>query len=64
MIEFLTKVLYDYCNRHDLPHISADELLYENDVQELDCHTKLTSEQQDWLSTYIKVWDVVVNNDS
>jgi len=60
-IDFLSNVLQDYCNLHDLPFISADELLYENDIQELDCHTKLTSEQQDWLSTYIKVWDVVVN---
>ena len=60
MIEFLTKVLEDYCNLHDLPFISADELLYENDIQELDCHTKLTSEQQDWLSSYIRVWDEIV----
>jgi hypothetical protein len=65
MIEFLTKVLYDYCTLHELEYISADELLYESDNDsELDCYTKLTSEQQDWLSSYIKVWDVVVNNDS
>ena len=62
MIEFLTKVLYDYCTLHELEYISADELLYESDNDsELDCYTKLTSEQQDWLSSYIKVWDVVVN---
>ena len=65
MIEFLTKVLFDYCTLHNLEYISADELLYESDNNsELDCYVKLTSEQQDWLSTYIKVWDVVVNNDS
>ena len=65
MIEFLTKVLYDYCTLHNLQYISADELLYESDNNsELECYTKLTSEQQDWLSSYIKVWDVVVNNDS
>ena len=65
MIEFLTKVLYDYCTLHNLEYISADELLYESDNNsDLECYTKLTSEQQDWLSTYIKVWDVVVNNDS
>ena len=65
MIEFLTKVLFDYCTLHNLEYISADELLYESDNNsELECYTKLTSEQQDWLSTYIKVWDVVVNNDS
>ena len=65
MIEFLTKVLFDYCTLHNLEYISADELLYESDNNsDLECYTKLTSEQQDWLSTYIKVWDVVVNNDS
>ena len=65
MIEFLTKVLFDYCTLHNLEYIRADELLYESDNNsDLECYTKLTSEQQDWLSTYIKVWDVVVNNDS
>ena len=65
MIEFLTKVLFDYCTLHNLEYMSADDLLYESDDNsELDCYVKLTSEQQDWLSTYIKVWDVVVNNDS
>ena len=58
MIEFLTKVLYDYCTLHNLEYISADELLYESDNNsELECYTKLTSEQQDWLSSYIRVWD-------
>ena len=65
MIDFLSQVLHDYCNLHDLEHLSADDLLYESDNNsDLECYTKLTSEQQDWLSTYIKVWDVVVNNDS
>ena len=61
MIEFLTKVLFDYCTLHNLEYISADELLYESDNDsELECYTKLTSEQQDWLSTYIRVWDEIV----
>ena len=65
MLEFLSNVLRDYCTLHNLEHISADDLLYESDNNlELECYQKLTSEQQDWLSTYIKVWDVVVNNDS
>ena len=60
MIEFLTKVLYDYCTLHELEYISADELLYESDNDsELDCYTKLTSEQEDWLSCYITLWDSV-----
>ena len=61
MIEFLTKVLFDYCTLHNLEYISADELLYESDNNsELECYTKLTSEQQDWLSSYIRVWDEIV----
>ena len=61
MIEFLTKVLYDYCTLHNLEYISADELLYESDNNsDLDCYTLLTSEQQDWLSCYIRVWDEIV----
>ena len=61
MIEFLTKVLFDYCTLHNLEYISADELLYESDNNsEMDCYTKLTLEQQDWLSNYIRVWDEIV----
>ena len=62
-LNFLSNVLQDYCNLHDLPFISADELLYESDTQSMDCHTKLTSEQQDWLSCYINVWDLIVNQE-
>ena len=64
MLDFLSQVLQDYCNKHDLPFISADELLYESDNNsEMDCYVKLTSEQQDWLSCYIRVWDEIVNLD-
>tara|TARA_Y200000002_G_scaffold206515_1_gene170353 strand:+ start:50 stop:250 length:201 start_codon:yes stop_codon:yes gene_type:complete len=62
-LNFLSNVLQDYCNLHDLPFISADELLYESDTQSMDCHTKLTSEQEDWLSCYINVWDTIVNQE-
>ena len=62
-LNFLSNVLQDYCNLHDLPFISADELLYESDTQSMDCHTKLTSEQQDWLLCYINVWDLIVNQE-
>ena len=61
MLDFLSNVLHDYCTLHDLEYLSADDLLYESDNQTMDCHTKLTPEQEDWLSTYIKVWDVIVN---
>ena len=62
-LDFLSNVLQDYCNLHDLPFISADELLYESNTQSMDCHTKLTSEQEDWLSCYIKVWDLAAANE-
>ncbi len=59
-LDFLSNVLQDYCTLHDLEYMSADDLLYESDTQSMDCHTKLTLEQQDWLSCYINVWDTVV----
>ena len=63
-LDFLSNVLQDFCNLHDLPFISADELLYENDTNsEMDCYVKLTLEQQDWLSCYINVWDTIVNQE-
>jgi len=64
MIDFLTKVLFDFCTLHNLEYLSADDLLYESNSQTMDCHQKLTSEQEEWLSCYIKVWDLVVNNDN
>ena len=59
-IDFLSNVLFDYCTLHNLEYISADELLYESDNHtNADCYTKLTSEQEDWLSCYINVWDKI-----
>ena len=63
-LDFLSNVLQDYCNLHDLPFISADDLLYESiNNGEVDCYVKLTSEQEDWLSCYINVWDTIVNQE-
>jgi len=63
-LNFLSNVLQDYCNLHDLPFISADDLLYESvHYDQADCHTKLSSEQEDWLSCYINVWDTIANQD-
>ena len=63
-LDFLSNVLQDFCNLHDLPFISADELLYESDNNsEMDCYTKLTLDQQDWLSCYINVWDTIVDQE-
>ena len=58
-LNFLSNVLHDYCTLHNLDYMSADDLLYESDNNsELDCYTKLSLEQQDWLSCYIRVWDI------
>ena len=62
-LDFLSNVLRDYCTLHDLEYISADDLLYESNTQELDWHKKLTSEQEDWLSCYITVWDLAAANE-
>ena len=60
MLEFLSDVLRDYCTLHDLEFMSADYLLYESvNHGEADCFTKLTTEQEDWLSCYIRVWDII-----
>ena len=63
-LDFLSNVLHDYCTLHNLEYMSADDLLYESDNNsDMDCYTKLTSEQQDWLSCYINVWDLIVNQE-
>ena len=63
-LDFLSNVLHDYCTLHDLEYMSADDLLYESvNHGEADCHTKLTLEQEDWLSCYINIWDIVVNQE-
>ena len=63
-LDFLSNVLRDFCTLNDLPFLSADDLLYESiNNGEADCYTKLTSEQEDWLSCYINIWDIVVNQE-
>ena len=63
-LDFLSNVLRDFCTLNDLPFLSADDLLHESDnYGEADCYIKLTSEQEDWLSCYINIWDIVVNQE-
>ena len=55
-LNFLSNVLFDYCTLHNLEYMSADDLLYESDNNsDMDCYTKLTSEQQDWLLSLIHI---------
>ena len=48
-IAFLCDVYQDYCKKHDLPKVSADE-------QDFD---ELTERQQLWISEFISVWNAV-----
>ena len=53
-IDFLCNVLSDYCTLHNLKHIGTCR----NSAEEL-INAKLTSEQEEWLSCYINVWDTI-----
>ena len=57
MLQFLTIVLDNFCNANGLELASADDLLY-------DVNNELTQYQRTWLQQYIKVWDLVIDNDS
>ena len=56
MLDFLSNVLYDFCKLHSLEFISADDLLF-------GYYHELTESQRGWLEEYIKVWDVIVNEE-
>jgi len=47
-IDFLTVVYEDYCTKHGLPYVSADE----QDLSDLDSKHVL------WLNSFVKSWDV------
>ena len=56
MLQFLTIVLDNFCNSNGLEVASADDILYDGD-------NILTKYQKDWLTQYIKVWDVVITQE-
>jgi len=56
MLQFMTIVLDNFCNCNGLEMASADDLLYDADNQ-------LSKYQKDWLTQYIKVWDVVITQE-
>ena len=58
-LDFLSGVLEDFCTKHDLPFISADDILY-SQVDERG--TPLTDYEKDWLTFYISVWDTIAND--
>ena len=56
MLQFLTIVLDNFCNCNGLEMASADDLLYDADNQR-------SKYQKQWLTQYIKVWDVIINEE-
>ena len=56
MLQFLTIVLDNFCNCNGLEVASADDLLYDADNQ-------LSKYQKQWLTQYIKVWDVIIEEE-
>ena len=53
-LDFLSEVLQDFCELHNLEFMSADDILYTDD-------NKLTLYEREWLSNYISIWDTIVN---
>ena len=54
-LDLLSDVLEDFCTKHNLELMSADDILYG------DSDGKLSNYQRDWLRNYISVWDIIVN---
>ena len=53
-LDFLSEVLQDFCQLHNLEFMSADDILYTDD-------NKLTLYEREWLSNYISIWDTISN---
>ena len=53
-LDFLSEVLQDFCDLHNLEYMSADDILFTDD-------NKLTLYEREWLSNYISTWDSIVN---
>ena len=56
MLQYLTIVLDNFCNCNGLEMASADDLLYDADNQ-------LSKYQKQWLTQYIKVWDIIIEQE-
>ena len=54
-LDFLSEVLSDFCDLHNLEYMSADDILFTD-------NNKLTLYERNWLSNYIEVWDSIVDN--
>ena len=54
-LDLLSDCLEDFCTKHNLELMSADDLLYG------DTDGKLSNYQRDWLRNYIEIWDIIAN---
>jgi len=53
-INALCFIFNAWCNDNKLPHLSADELLWEDSVEK-------TKEQLDFIKSFIAIWDYATN---
>ena len=54
-LDFLSDVLEDFCSKHNIPFMSADDIITAHIYAEI---PSLTQYQQNWLDNYIQVWDL------
>ena len=54
-LDLLSDCLEDFCTKHNLELMSADDILYGSSDNEL------TDYQKDWLRNYISIWDTIAN---
>ena len=52
-LDFLSDVLEEFCSKHNLPFMSADDLLYAHMYAEVN----LSIAQQTWVETFISIWE-------
>ena len=51
-LDFLTVVYEDYCTKHSLPYVSADE----QDTEDMD------QKHVNWLTSFNQMWELSINN--
>ena len=54
-LDLLSDVLEDFCTKHNIELMSADDILYGSSDNEL------SNYQKDWLRNYISIWDTIAN---
>ena len=54
-LDLLSDVLEDFCTKHNIEFMSADDILYGSSDGEL------TNYQREWLRNYISIWDTIAN---